>query len=176
MRYYISQDRKRYNIRFYDRFIYNENYYIFDYLRTLRHLEYLTNKKKNTFDYLLYYYTYWQYKRKCYKLKIKIAINSCGPGLFIPHIGLIRVATYAKVGANCIIGPGVILGTKGKFENAPIVEDNVEICLGAKLIGKIHIGNNVKIAPNSVVINDVPDNSLVSGVPARIIKTYPSET
>ena len=46
----------------------------------------------------------------------------------------------------------------------------VELTLGCKVIGGITIGNNVIVAPNSVVVKDVPDNSVVSGVPARTIK------
>lgn len=46
----------------------------------------------------------------------------------------------------------------------------MEIALGAKIIGKVSIGNNVIIAPNSVVVKDIPDNCVVSGIPAKIIK------
>ena len=68
--------------------------------------------------------------------------------MFLPHLGLIRVGTFAKVGAHCTIGPNVVIGTKDKFENIATIGDNVEICLGAKVIGKVHIGNNAIIAPN----------------------------
>lgn len=62
------------------------------------------------------------------------------------------------------------MGNKNLPENRPIVGDNVELTLGCKVIGGITIGNNVIVAPNSVVVKDVPDNSVVSGVPAHIIK------
>lgn len=42
--------------------------------------------------------------------------------------------------------------------------------IGSKVIGRISIGNNVTIAPNSVVVKDVPDNAIVSGIPATILK------
>ena len=45
-KYYVAEDRKRYRLRFIDRFIFNENYYLFKYLKNLRRLEYLTNKKQ----------------------------------------------------------------------------------------------------------------------------------
>lgn len=169
-RHYVSEDKKCYNIRFIDKFIYNENYYIFKYLKTLRRLEYLTNIHKNIFQKLEYLFVFWNYKRKCFKYRIKIGINTCGPGLYLPHIGLIRIGTFARIGSKCIIGPNVIIGTKDKFENIATIGNNVEICLGAKIIGKISIGDNAVIAPNSVVIKDVPANSIVSGVPAIIIK------
>ena len=50
------------------------------------------------------------------------------------------------------------------------IGDHVSLLIGSKVIGKVTIGNNVVIAPNSVVIKDVPDNCIVSGVPAKIIK------
>jgi serine O-acetyltransferase len=167
---YINADKIRYNIKFLDSLIFNENIFILRYLINLRKLEYLTNNKLNAFQKVVYYFRYWNYKRLSFRYKIKIAINSCGMGLYIPHIGLIRVATNARLGSNCIIGVGVIIGTKGKFENVPEIGDNVEITSGVKIIGKVKIGNNVIIAPNSVVIKDIPDNCIVSGVPAKIIK------
>jgi serine O-acetyltransferase len=52
---------------------------------------------------------------------------------------------------------------------APQIGNNVDIGAGAKLLGPIRIGNNVNIGPNAVVIEDVPDNSSVVPIPARII-------
>lgn len=170
-KYYVAEDRKRYRLRFIDRFIFNENYYLFKYLKNLRRLEYLTNKKqKNIFQKIEYAFVFWQYKRLSFKYRLKIGINTCGPGLFLPHMGLIRIGTFAKVGARCTIGPNVVIGTKDKFENIATIGDDVEICLGVKIIGKVTIGNHAVIAPNSVVIKDVPKGCVVSGVPAVIIK------
>lgn len=169
-RYYLAEDLKRYHLRFMDRFIFNENYHTVKYLKALRHLEYLTNIKRNIFQKIEYFYVFWNYKRLCFKYKMKIGINTCGPGLYIPHIGFLRVATKARVGKNCIIAPGVVIGTKHTFDNVATIGDNVEIALGAKIIGKVSIGNNVIIAPNSVVVKDIPDNCVVSGIPAKIIK------
>lgn len=52
-----------------------------------------------------------------------------------------------------------------------VIGNNVELCVGAKVIGKVCIGDNVIVAPNAVVIHDVPSNSIVGGVPAKILKT-----
>lgn len=52
----------------------------------------------------------------------------------------------------------------------PILGDNVVVCCGAKVIGGITVGNNVMIGANAVVCKDVPDNCVVAGVPAKIIK------
>lgn len=60
-----------------------------------------------------------------------------------------------------------------KHNNSQIEEivNNVELAVGCKVIGKIKIGNNVVVAPNAVVVKDVPDNTIVGGVPAKTIKT-----
>lgn len=80
------------------------------------------------------------------------------------------MANNAKLGSYCILGPNCIIGTKKSSTDVPIIGDNVGICMGAKIYGSIVIGDNVIVAPNSVVIQDVPADSIVSGVPAKIIK------
>lgn len=71
---------------------------------------------------------------------------------------------------NCRIGQNVTIGgTSGHYE-VPIIGNNVRISVGAVVIGPIKIGNNVIIGANAVVNRDVPDNCIVAGVPAKIIK------
>ena len=57
------------------------------------------------------------------------------------------------------------------YDNSPVpvIGDNVVICAGAKIIGNVRVGDNVIIAANSVVTKDVPSNSIVGGVPAKIL-------
>lgn len=75
-----------------------------------------------------------------------------------------------KIGNNVMIGTNVTIGGRsGKFD-VPVIGNNVYIATGAKVLGAINVGNNVIIGANAVVINDIPDNSVVAGVPARIIK------
>ena len=74
------------------------------------------------------------------------------------------------MGNYCIITSGVIVGVKGSKEKRPTIGNNVELTVGSKVIGGIVLGNNVTVAPNSVVIRNVPENAIVSGVPAHIIK------
>lgn len=86
--------------------------------------------------------------------------------------GGIGIVIHARcvVGENCVIGPGVILGGTTKKWEVPKVGNNVYIGAGAKILGPVTIGNNVVIGANAVVLKNIPDNSLVTGVPAKIIK------
>lgn len=59
---------------------------------------------------------------------------------------------------------------EGKKAGVPTIGDNVTIYAGAKVIGNIKIGNNVTIGANSVVTNNVPDNAIVAGAPAKILR------
>jgi serine O-acetyltransferase len=152
------------------RIFYSENYYIPKYLEILRRLEYLTNRRKNLLSRLQYVYTLYVYKKLAFKTQICIPVNVCGPGINIEHIGNIIINRHAKLGSNCTFQPGVVIGQKDSPQNVPVIGNNVYFGPGAKVIGKVVIGNNVTIAPNSVVIKDVPDNCIVSGIPAKIIK------
>jgi len=102
-----------------------------------------------------------------------------GPGCFIDH------GTGVVIGETCIIGEdvsimqGVTLGGNGKErgDRHPIVKDGVLIGAGAKVLGRITLGNSVKVGAGSVVLDDVPDGCTVVGVPGRIVaiaNVYPS--
>jgi len=75
-----------------------------------------------------------------------------------------------RIGKNCVIGSNVTIGGRSKSLNVPVIGDDVYIATGAKILGPVKIGNNVVVGANAVVINDVPDNCVVAGVPAKIIK------
>lgn len=81
------------------------------------------------------------------------------------------VATYPKIGKNALIHGNVTIASQGKY--SPVLGDNVHIGTGAVIVGKVRIGNNVTIAPNSVVIANVPDNCTVMGNPARVVYRLP---
>lgn len=112
--------------------------------------------------------TFW-HRRQCYKYGVHVAPNQCDYGLRIVHPGGIHINAN-HVGKYCIITQGVVLGVKGHINNRPWVGDNVELTLGCKVIGKVIVGNNTVVCPNSVVIKDLPDNVIASGVPVNIIK------
>lgn len=77
----------------------------------------------------------------------------------------------SKIGKRVIIGQGITIGRQLDPEGVPVIGDNVYISAGSRILGGITIGNNVLIGANSVVIRDVPDNCIVAGAPARIIRT-----
>lgn len=105
-----------------------------------------------------------------YKTGFQIHPNTCGSGLTIWHWGSIIVNPKCRIGKNCTLYPGVLIGHKNAGEPAPIIGDNCFIASGAKLIGAINIGNNVTIAQNAIVTHNIPDDVIVGGIPAKIIK------
>lgn len=74
------------------------------------------------------------------------------------------------IGKNCHISQNVTIGGTSEIFEVPILGDNVNVGAGANIIGPVHVGNNVIIGAGAVVISDIPDNAVVVGVPARIIK------
>ena len=75
-----------------------------------------------------------------------------------------------KCGNYCGFNAGVLIGNIKKLDNRPTLGDHVAFGPGAKAFGKLTIGNNVFVAPTAVVTKDVPDNAIVGGVPAKILK------
>ncbi len=92
-----------------------------------------------------------------------------GRNFVIDHFGGVIVSGYARIGDDCRIRNGVVVGLKRvDHPCAPVIGNNVDIGAGAKVLGDITIGDNVIIGANAVVIEDVPANSLAIGVPATI--------
>lgn len=114
----------------------------------------------------------WMLKRYRYKLGISIRVDSpIGPGLYVGHFSGIFISDLSPIGRNCNISQGVTIGhaNRGPRKGVPTIGDNVYIGPGAKVFGRVRIGNNVAIGANAVVTRDVPDNAVVGGSPARII-------
>jgi serine O-acetyltransferase len=92
-----------------------------------------------------------------------------GRNFVIDHAGGIVVSGHASFGDNCRIRTGVVVGlSRAEDPCAPQIGDNVDVGAGAKLLGRIVIGNNVMVGANAVVLTDVPDDAIAVGVPARI--------
>ncbi len=173
LRRFIAEDARANGLKndftYYIRLLYgNVPAMSFRYLKSLRKYEYYLNIHSA----LRYWYRF-KNRRIGAKYHIAITPNTVGYGLKLPHLELGVIINCSSMGKYCIVNSGVVLGNKGPGMNdqTPIVGDNVNFCVGSKAIGKVQIGNNVLIAPNAVVTKDVPDNSVVAGIPGKIIKT-----
>lgn len=109
-----------------------------------------------------------------YSIKYGIMIpyqTSIARGLYIGHMSCIVVNALAIIGENVNLSQGVTIGQKngGSRGGAPVIGDAVYIAAGAKVIGKCRIGNRAMIGANAVVTSDVCENSVVVGIPAKVI-------
>ncbi|GHU98904.1 serine acetyltransferase [Clostridia bacterium] len=95
-----------------------------------------------------------------------------GRGIFIDHGMGVVIGETAEIGDNVVIYQGVTLGGTGKDKGKrhPTIGNNVMISAGAKVLGPFKVGDNAKIGAGSVVLREVPENSTVVGVPARIVR------
>lgn len=117
------------------------------------------------FPKLIYYF-----QRVCCRSSIPAScVIGGGTKLAYGGIGVV-IHARAIIGNNCMIGQGVTIGGKSGWYEVPVIGDNVEINAGARVLGPVRIGNNVIIGANAVVVKDVPDNCIVAGIPAKIIK------
>lgn len=98
---------------------------------------------------------------------LHIATPNIGGGLLVIHGDATYI--YAKsVGKNLYINQCATIGAVGS--STPVIGDDVRVATGAIVIGDISIGNNVTIGAGAVVVKSVPDNCVVVGNPARIVK------
>ena len=82
------------------------------------------------------------------------------------------IGETTEIGDNCVLYQGVTLGGTGKEKGKrhPTLGNNVMVGAGAKVLGPFNVGDNVKIAANAVVLNEIPPNCTAVGVPARVVK------
>lgn len=95
-----------------------------------------------------------------------------GKGFFIDHGHGVIIGETTIIGDNVTLYQGVTLGGTGKEQGKrhPTLGNNVMVSAGAKVLGSFTIGENSKIGAGSVVLNEVPPNSTVVGVPGRVVK------
>lgn len=120
-----------------------------------------------------YFLARWISQRGVRKTGIEIHPGAqIGKGLFIDHGNGVIIGETAIIGNNVTLYQGVTLGGTGKEHGKrhPTIEDNVMISAGAKVLGSFTIGANSKIGAGSVVLEAVPPNSTVVGVPGRVVK------
>ena len=120
-----------------------------------------------------YFLARWISQRGVRKTGIEIHPGAqIGENFFIDHGNGVIIGETAVVGNNVTLYQGVTLGGTGKEHGKrhPTIGDNVMISAGAKIIGSFTVGQNSKIGAGSVVIEEVPPNCTVVGVPGRIVK------
>lgn len=145
----------------------DSNYLLWIYVRLLRYTEYYCNKNRK--------FMYWWYQRKKNKLGAKLGIsifhNCIEKGLHIYHYGSIIVNANCKIGEDFKLHGNNCIGNKGGHAplDVPVIGRNVDVGVGASVLGKVTIGNNVVIGANAVVINNFEeDNTLLLGIPAKV--------
>ena len=142
----------------------------------------LYNGLHATIDYRI---AHWFYRHRCFfiaraisqwsKMWTGIEIHpgaQIGRRLVIDHGTGIVIGETAEIGDDCLLYQGVTLGGTGKDvgKRHPTLGNNVMVGCGAKILGPFKVGNNARIAANSVVLREVPDNATVVGVPGRVVK------
>ena len=180
LKFYLQEDAKanrmdgcsllKYWVRL---FIGSEAAHVYKYLKVLRHCEYHCNNGGIVHK-MLYRYYKVRLHRLGFKYNIRIPENICGYGLSILHIAGCGgcLVNAKKVGNYCKLQTGVLMGNTNHSEDEkPTIGDNVGFGPGAKVLGKITIGDNCFVAANAVVVKDMPSNSIIGGVPAKVIKT-----
>lgn len=167
----ISQDKQRWKqelgnnkINFFLLYLFLREYRI---VVRLRLCEYLRTKK---ILFLIYCIERFLYRRVTLKNGCDIPSRTkIGAGFVIHHCTGIIINPKTTIGENFTIRGGAVIGSTNK--GVPVIGDNVNMGVHAVVIGNIKIGNGCIIGAGSVVTKSFPDNSVIAGVPAKIIRT-----
>lgn len=148
---------------------------IYSYMWILRHLEFYTYKRQQSKIYnFLYLFFLLLHRRWRIKTQIHLGPNDAGKGFHIVHLGFMRAYGIAKFGVNCTVLPMTLFGKRTSDVsdyNQILVGDNCYFGTGVTVLAPCKIGKNVTVAAGSVVtMSEIPDNAVVAGVPAKIIK------
>ena len=125
------------------------------------------------FEHKHFFLARWVSQRGRHKTGIEIHPGAkIGKCLFIDHGMGIVFGETAEIGDNCTIYHGVTLGGTGKDtgKRHPTIGNNVLISTGAKVLGPFTVGDNSRIGANAVVLQEVPPDSTVVGIKARVVK------
>ena len=92
-----------------------------------------------------------------------------GPGFRVYHPQGMTIGAGAVLGSDCTLAHGNMIGTLGGTDDRPVIGDRLDAATGAKILGMITLGDNVRVGPNSVVIHSLPSGVTVVGNPARVV-------
>lgn len=150
-------------------------YYIWKYIKNLRITEFYHYQFKNQMGLnKISSFVFWNiYRRKKNRLGLKLGIEigdfSCGKGLHIWHAGAIVINGNARIGSDCSIHGAVCIGNNGKTEEYPIIGDEVDIGVGAYIIGPVKISSKTKIGAGAVVVHSAEkEGSVIIGPCAHV--------
>lgn len=169
---YLTYEKTLYPNSIADILTNDQRTYNWKYIKYLRKCEYhYNNRKQGVIHKLLYIY----YRRRKNNLGAKIGIeiweNCFGKGLIIHHNGSIVVNRDCRIGENCQLHGDNCLGNAGSGRHCPTLGDNVDIGVGAKIIGEIYIASGIKIGANAVVNKSFcEENITIVGLPAYKVK------
>lgn len=105
-------------------------------------------------------------------LGIYVWPNSVDVGVYIPHSGSILINGNAKIGKNCILHGENCIGNIGYGDVAPILDDDIDLGVGAKVIGDVYLAKGIKVGANAVVLTSCyEENATLVGVPARVVSS-----
>lgn len=139
--------------------------------RDLKKFHYYHRKSQVCTNKLLNLYYRFQFRRVCASRGLEISWRGeVGAGLYLGHAYHITVNASAVLGKNINLHKGVTIGqeNRGKRKGVPTIGNNVWIGVNATIVGKIIVGDDVLIAPNSYVNCDIPSHSVVYGNPCVI--------
>lgn len=152
---YLKADLNRYSMK---------RLYIRRFIYFFRHCQFSTNRVTRTlYKLILRHYIC------AYGLEIAPEAR-IGKGLFLGHAFNITVNGDAVIGENCNLHKGVLIGqeNRGNRQGAPTLGNKVWVGINAAIVGRVTIGDDVLIAPNSYVNCDVPSHSIVFGNPCIV--------
>lgn len=94
-----------------------------------------------------------------------------GKDVLLSYQGLgIVIHRRAVIGDRVVVGTGVTIGGRSGHAQVPVIEDDVLIGTGAKVLGPVRIGRGASIGANAVVLDDVPPHGIAVGIPARVVR------
>ena len=141
-----------------------DNYLIWKYMTFLRREEAARSK-------LTAYFWRWKKNNLGSRLGLQIYAGTCARGLHIWHYGSVIISGDAVVGENCTIHGQACIGSDGASDVAPVLGKNLDIGVGAKIIGGVTLADDIRIGAGAVVVKscEIPGATLV-GVPARPVE------
>lgn len=146
---------------------------IWKFVKHLRKAEYFHNTSEGI--HIINVLLYWWHSRRQNiignRLGIIIPINTFDRGLIIAHHGCIIVNPKARIGENCVLHGDACIGNNGYEDDAPVIGKNCDIGIGARILGDVSLGNNIRIGANAVVVKSFMEDGIVlGGIPAQIIR------